>query len=140
MQCYTGKLPASPKSMAALFSGLLSKKTQPAVAATLIQSFQKAQSRQSLMRTAGLSRGSGTEQCYCGSACGQDLADLFLHPGSGWLLTKVVMNNFSLLFRAANRRQLTRQAGRDGTETITILSLFAPSRLLTGTCSPIVTK
>lgn len=55
------------------------------------------------MRAIGHSFPPGTQQCYCG----QELADLFLHVGSGLLLTEVTdaseaaMNDLSLLLWAA---------------------------------------
>lgn len=58
------------------------------------------------MRAAGHSLSPDTQQCYCG----QELADLFLHVGSGWLLTEAtdareaVMNDLSLLLCSANRQ------------------------------------
>lgn len=47
-----------------------------------VQPCQKAQPRQALMRAAGHSFSPGTQQCYCGSNSGRELADLFLHVGS----------------------------------------------------------
>lgn len=98
------------------------------------------------MRAAGHSFSPGTQQCYCGSAGGRELADLFLHVGSCWLLTEAtdasgaVMNEWSLLLRSANRQQLTGMAGRDRTERMTILSAVVLSRHLTGTVTPTVTS
>lgn len=83
-----------------------------------------------------------TEQCYCG----QELANLFLHAGSGWLLTEAtdaseaVMNNLSLLSRSTNRRQLTGMAGRARTAIVMVPSLaFVFNSLHTCTATPTVT-
>ncbi len=66
------------------------------------QPCQKAQHRQELMRAAGHSFSPGTQRSYCDSNSGGELADLFLHVGSGWLstvntdTTEAVMNDLSL--------------------------------------------
>lgn len=97
------------------------------------------------MNSAAHFRSSGIQQYYCGSACGRDLADLFLHVGSGRLLTQstdaseAIMNDLSLRFPTTNRRQLTGTARRDKPKWMTVLSPLVLSRLLAGTAAPIVT-
>lgn len=96
------------------------------------------------MRFAGHSFSPGTQQCYCGSNSGQELADLFLHVGSGWFsdATEAVMNDSSLLLSSGRQTDGNCQemAGRDGTDRATVLSPVVLSRLLTRTATPTVTS
>lgn len=113
-----------PKPTLALLTGLFTQKTQPLVSAALYNHVRKPR-----MRAAGHSSSSVTQQCYRGSACARQLADLFLHAGSGCRrmteatnTSEAAMNDLSLLLWSEYR--LLEMTGRDSSEKkLSILSL-----------------
>lgn len=132
-----------PKSILALFPGLyLRQHNHQLLLRCTTMSVSQAQ--------AGLNESCWTflftKEHNNATVSGHELADLFLHVGSGLLLmeatdaTEAVMNDLSLLFWSAKRWQWAGNGRQRQTGGMTILSSVVLSRLLTRTATPTVTS